>query len=175
MRKVLKKKNEEINKLKEEIKYYKNRNIVQIKHYQRESNSFDADYKFKAKQFQPDTIVINADTLSKNNSAQYNKQYFIHPNKIFVSHTNSANKLKYKNKCFTTKNNNPFLADESNEEKNKTEYIYEHNGGLSEYNNVWCKNQNIVIQKSFDNIKNRIKNLLYDIQRVNKGKEVNNN
>lgn len=72
------------------------------------------------------------------------------------------------------KNNSHFLADESNEEKNKTEYICEYNGGLSEYNNVWCKNQNIVIQKSFENIKKRMKNLLCEIQNFNKGKEVNN-
>lgn len=174
LRKVLEKKDEEINKLKEEIKYYKNRYTVLIKHYQRESNSFDADYKFKTKQFQPDTIVTSEDALLKNNSAQYNKQYFIHPNKIFISHTKSANKLKYKNKCFTTKNNSHFLADESNEEKNKTEYICEHNGGLSEYNNVLCKNQNIVIQKSFEHIKKRMNNLLCNIQKFNKGKEVNN-
>ena len=93
---------------------------------------------------------------------------------MFVSHTKFANKLKYKNKCFTKKNNSQFLMNESNEEKNKIEYICEDNGGLNEYNNVWCKNQNVVIQKSFENIKKRMKNLLCDIKTFNIGKEVNN-
>jgi hypothetical protein len=109
--------------------------------------------------------------FTKKNNSYHTKQFFNYPNKVLMTHMKSAYKMKNKLNGLSKKNISQMFNDESNEDKSKTEYTCEHSRMINDINNDVCKNVNQSLQKSLENIKIRMKNILNNIKMYNKGKE----